>query len=647
MALTVPPRVGKIAYGALFVAVLPALLVVWAKRTADIVRLPAVTSTPLGVALILVGATLVIGGWAALWIHGGRGLPMNAYPPERLVSRGVYRLLAHPIYVGFSAGCVGISIASGSASGLWLVSPAVMLGCAALVLGFEGPELDARFGGSRPRPWLSLPAADPGPPSLRERLTLYPLVFAPWSALYGAVMVLGAPPDAVSGALPFEARVPLLEWTEAIYGSVYLAALAAPFAARRRSDLRRYAIRVLASMAIVFPLFLALPIIAPPRPFTPHGLLGELLVQERLHDTAAGAFPSYHVIFAFLAAEVFASRASSAPGRAAAWIYAVLASLSCVTTGMHTVVDVIAGVLAYLLVARGARVWERIRRLAERIANSWLEVRWGEVRFINHGLWAALSTFGGLLIVGAVTGRGHVAAALVAAAGGLVGAALWAQYIEGSPSLLRPYGFYGGLLGISLAALAAPLLGSDTWLILGAFVTAGPFIQSAGRLRCLVQGCCHGREAPAAIGIRYHHPRSRVCRIAHLEGVPVHPTQLYSIAANAFTALVLARLVSLHAPLHFLGGVYLILNGVGRFVEESYRGEPQTPIYGRLRLYQWVALGAVVAGAFITAAFRSSPVPSPDLGWPAVVAAALFGLVSGLALGVDFPGSNRRFARLV
>src|SRR6185369_2438440 len=63
MALTIPPRAGQIAYGALFAAVLPALLVVWAKRTSDVVRLPAVTSMQLGVALILVGATLVIGGW--------------------------------------------------------------------------------------------------------------------------------------------------------------------------------------------------------------------------------------------------------------------------------------------------------------------------------------------------------------------------------------------------------------------------------------------------------------------------------------------------------------------------------------------------------------------------------------------------------
>lgn len=638
-------RLGKIAYGALFVAVLPALLVAWAKGTADVVRLPAIASVPIGVAIAAFGVALVLAGWAALWRWGG-GLPMNAYPPPRFVSRGVYRLVAHPVYVGFCAMCVGTSIAAGSASGLWLVSPAVMLGCAALVYGYEGPDLDARFGASRPRPWLSLPAGGIAPPSLAERLSLYPLVFAPWCALYGAVMLLGPPPDAVSGALPFEASLPVLERTELVYGSVYFAALAAPLVAPTRSALRAYAVRALVSMAIIFPLFFALPIIAPPRPFTPRGLLGDLLATERLCDTAAGAFPSYHVVFAFLAADVFAARASSPSGRAAARAFAVVASLSCITTGMHTVIDVVAGVLTYLLIARGAWVLERLRRLVEGIANSWAEVQWGGVRFINHGLWAALGTFGGLLIVGAMTGPGHAPAALVAAAGGLIGAGAWAQIIEGSSSLLRPYGYYGGLFGIIIAAFAAPLLGSDTWLVLGAFATAGPFIQAVGRLRCLVQGCCHGREAPAAIGIRYRHPRSRVCRIAHLDGVPLHPTPAYSILTNAVTALVLGRLVSLHAPLHFVGGTYLVLNGLGRFVEEAYRGEPQTPIYFGLRLYQWVALGNIVAGAVVTAAFHSAPAPSLYPTWHGALAALFFGVVSGFALGVDFPASSRRFSRL-
>lgn len=176
---------------------------------------------------------------------------------------------------------------------------------------------------------------------------------------------------------------------------------------------------------------------------------------------------------------------------------------------------------------------------------------------------------------------------------------------------------------------------------------AGPWVQAVGRLRCLVQGCCHGHEAPIGIGIRYTHPRSRVCRLSALAGVPVHPTPLYSILWNVVIALAVGRLWSLRAPLHFVGGVYLGLNGLGRFVEEAYRGEPQTPVYARLRLYQWVALGTVVTGAALTALLGGPPAPVPRANGPSVLAAAMFGVLTAVALGVDFPGSKRRFARLV
>jgi hypothetical protein len=106
------------------------------------------------------------------------------------------------------------------------------------------------------------------------------------------------------------------------------------------------------------------------------------------------------------------------------------------------------------------------------------------------------------------------------------------------------------------------------------------------------------------------------------------------------------RLWSLHASLSLIAGLYLILTGLGRFVEEAYRGEPQTPVYAGLRLYQWVAIATVLAGALVTAA-HAAPPPAPQFRWEPLVPAAAFGLLTTLALGVDFPNSNRRFARLV
>src|SRR5664280_1762748 len=68
----------------------------------------------------------------------------------------------------------------------------------------------------------------------------------------------------------------------------------------------------------------------------------------------------------------------------------------------------------------------------------------------------------------------------------------------------------------------------DLFILLASFAMSAPSIQATGRLRCLVQGCCHGRPADENIGICFTHPNSRVNKISGMAGVPLHPTQLYS-----------------------------------------------------------------------------------------------------------------------
>jgi protein-S-isoprenylcysteine O-methyltransferase Ste14/membrane-associated phospholipid phosphatase len=640
--------IGKALYGILFVVILPALLITWAGMTERVVPLPALESPPVGLIMLLCGATLMVSGMIALIVYG-EGLPMNAYPPAQYVTRGAYRLTSHPIYTGFSILSIGSAVAAGSSSGLWLVSPVVILGCVALVQGFEIHDLRGRFGDAVEKPLLRLPEACTGLPSVTERLSIYLLVLFPWLALYETVRLFGVPKDAVVAFLPFEKRLPVYEWTELIYASTYAFVLLAPLAAKTRRDLREFSISGLAATALIILLFLTVPLIAPPRPFEAHGLFGKLLAWERSLDTPAAAFPSFHVVWALLAAKVYAA-GRTRPWQVVWWVWAILVSVSCITTGMHAVVDVLGGLAAFLFVTRARTAWEGARTLTERVANSWREWRLGPVRVINHGLYAALGAFVSLSVVGILTGADYILPMLIIATAILIGSAVWAQLVEGSPSLLRPYGWYGGVLGAALGVLVAGLLGASPWLIAGACSVAAPWLQSLGRLRCLVQGCCHGREAPAAVGIRYRHPRSRVCRLSFLAGVPVHPTPLYSILYNVVIAVVVARLWQLHAALSLIVGIYLILTGLARFVEESYRGEPQTPTKAGLKLYQWMAVLSVLAGVIITMAggtAAAAAAPEIRFNWGSVIAAACFSIFAWFALGVDFPNSNRRFSRLV
>ena len=641
---TPSPRRSVIAqwlYGSLFVLVLPLALVWWAHATGAVVHVPALHDPWRGAVVTAAGLIIILLGIAALWSRGG-GLPMNAFPPPRFVAGGIYALVPHPIYGGFILACAGVSVFTGSASGLWLVTPAVALGCAALVLGYELPDLRRRFGPPGSSPWLPLLRA--GAPTLLERWRIYFVVLLPWFAGYELIGHLGPPPESVSTWLPFEARLPIIEALEPIYASVYLAVLLAPLLIRSAGALRLFAMRGLTAIAFIFPLYLLLPFYVPPRPFHPSTIFAPLMLIERSPISGVAAFPSFHIVWACIAASALgegAAGSGSLPGYGPSWLRSVAPPPACTPLPTSS---------PDLPPTPWSRTCLRSGRpcfvTSERLANSWKEWRIGAVRIINHGAYAGAGAAVGILIIDTLIGPGHAALSLGICLCSLLGAALWAQWVEGSPALLRPLGFYGGVLGAIAGCSVAFALHMHLWTALAAAAMAAPWIQAIGRLRCLVQGCCHGHAAESVPGIRYTHPRSRVCRLAHLAGVPVHATPLYSILCNVLIGAALFRLYQIHVPAAFLLGIYLFLSGAGRFVEEAYRGEPQTRIVAGLRFYQWTAMVSVIGGAAITCVPRSPLLLPFALRPGSVVLALACGALTWFITGVDFPESNRRFARL-
>lgn len=163
-----------------------------------------------------------------------------------------------------------------------------------------------------------------------------------------------------------------------------------------------------------------------------------------------------------------------------------------------------------------------------------------------------------------------------------------------------------------------------------------------------MNGCCHGRRIDnPLVGIRYSHPRSRVCNISGLKGELVHPTQLYSILWLFAVGILLLLLWNKGCSSPFIFGLYLILTSLGRFVEEAYRGEVQTPVFGGLHLYQWTAIISLAVGIIMTT-IQSEPMAlHPGFSWVSVVVAFISGLFVFFVMGVDFPQSNARFSRLV
>lgn len=637
---------GKILYGAFFCLLLPVILVLWAYFTEDYIPvvMPSGPTLPLGIFLFAIGISLQLTAMRQLWTIG-RGLPMNAFPPEHYVTVGVFRWLRHPIYVGFIITCFGASLAMNSASGFLLVSPCVILFIVALVLGYEQPAMHRRWpAASLHHPLLGAPADSEEPTSYLQRFCALFLVFGAWLLLYYLLILLGDSSSFLVWYLPGEAEWPVWQWTEAIYILTYPFVVITPLLLTTSRQLRQFVQLSFWLIGVGIFLSYVLPFHAPPRQFTATSFWGEVLLWERGLDGPVCALPSFHVMWA-LAAAVFWSQAFPR-FKVLWWCIAIAMSISCCTVGNHLVIDVLAGAVVFAMIYRRAWLWEWSRQACERLANSWHAYQIGPLRIINHAWWSGLAAAVGIFVCGQFIQEAWLLVLLAFMT--LLGACLWGQWVTGSPKLLRPFGYYGAILGALLGSMLLMYAGRYHFLSLcAAAALAAPWVQAIGRLRCLVQGCCHGRVTCAECGIVVSNPHSRVIAISELANQPIHITQLYSIISNIAIGLFLTRLQYASMAPAIIVGLYGILNGVSRFVEEAYRGEVQTPIVAGLRLYQWLSIASIVAGIVFTC------LPGPMLltmHWrldASLLAASLTsGLLAAFAMSMDFPRHHFRFARL-
>jgi prolipoprotein diacylglyceryltransferase len=597
----------------------------WAKFTQNIILLPVIHSKIAGGILMIAGLILMMWAFFALYRYG-HGLPMNAYPPPVFVTNGPYRIVRHPVYWGFGLLVTGFFIFTGSASGFWLVTPVTILGMVALVLGYESIDLKKRFPGQSISTILDYPESRLEIAGPRDRLTSLLrlgslLVTCNFIIikLHGNVLPLTGGPLRIIG---------VLENQQLIFLSIVFL-MASPFLLRRKDSVRKWeftgfiGLSASAFLAILFP------------------------------ETGAQYFPenetAYFAIPVFLLFTPVIPLSGESEKKAILIIPVILVlTLIQLINCRSAQLNLVSSVFIYMLASSYKKIWSFLKNMAEKVANSWKEWVFGKVRIINHGFYVGTGTFLGIFLAGTLAGREYAFPILVFTLIVNTCAGLWAQLIEGSPRLKRPFGYYGGLFGMVFGGLAVWAMGANAWVVIGAGAVVMPWIQAIGRLRCLVNGCCHGRKTDnPAIGIRYFHPRSRVCNISDLKGELLHPTQLYSILWLTVTGILILALWLKGSPLSIMIGLYLILTSLGRFVEEGYRGEVQTPVLRGLHLYQWTAIISFLTGIVFTVIPLETPSLDPGFNWESVISALISGLFVFFVMGVDFPYSNVRFSRLV
>ncbi len=149
--------------------------------------------------------------------------------------------------------------------------------------------------------------------------------------------------------------------------------------------------------------------------------------------------------------------------------------------------------------------------------------------------------------------------------------------------------FYGGFAGAILAVLIfcrrrrLPLF--EVGDLLAPVVPLG---QAFGRLGCLLNGCCFGRPWNGCCAIHYP-PETGVANVQAAQGLlnhgaltalPVFPIQAALSLMNALIVVILLLAERRFRLSGRLFGLFMVLNGGGRFLLEFGRGDYLKPVAG-------------------------------------------------------------------
>ncbi len=582
----VKPRnsiIGKVLYGAVFVLLLPAMLLFWAYVLDKFIDWPVPSLPILAAASIILGLVFMIKGMLDL-TRFGQGLPMNAYPPQKFVTKGMYALFSHPMYLGAVLLSAGISLWFQSSSGLYIITPVLALMTLSLVSGYEREDMEKRFGTAirKYRPLFSIPLSSGNKANWLKKVAMCLRIFLPW-AMIGYFVDYARCARTCNGAfIGLLMTQPWHNWLSVVWVIPYLYLFIVLLVARTDQSLLRKAIAGTLTTVVGLYVYIILPAFGIP-----------------LNDTT--------------------------------WNWTI-ASFVLVVLAMnyHVIWSALLKITEWIGNSR----------------HDWLFAG-GRFRIINHSLYSGLGGAVAAGILSYIIGNPLAVLALVVCGivGAAVFAqVLWGSNVLARPYGYWGAVIGGGIGGI----IVSLVFGIPLITIVLAAVLCAPFAQAIGRFRCLVQGCCHGTVTTRNLGIRIWQGQSRVVAISGLKGQYILDTQLYSILFNMPLGFLLWGLyVSQAVSSSFIIGLYFILTGIERFTEDAYRGELQTRFRGRLRENQWIAIAALLIGIIVTmipTSVPGSPAGTFNLAFFATVVVG--GLLTAFAMSMDFPKSTMRYSRL-
>ncbi len=173
--------------------------------------------------------------------------------------------------------------------------------------------------------------------------------------------------------------------------------------------------------------------------------------------------------------------------------------------------------------------------------------------------------------------------------------------------------FYGGLIGAAVTSLLYLYWKKlPVWKIADILAPSIALGSVFGRIGCLLNGCCYGRECHLPWAITF--PPGHETHPAGLPGTPLHPTEIYDALLNLILYLVLAWLFRRKKFDGQIFALYLIGYAICRSVVEFFRGDyPPDHIHaGMFTSAQLLSVPILAAGIVLAVILsrRASPPPA-------------------------------------
>ena len=171
-------------------------------------------------------------------------------------------------------------------------------------------------------------------------------------------------------------------------------------------------------------------------------------------------------------------------------------------------------------------------------------------------------------------------------------------------------GLIGGIIGGSIYIWWKHMPFWKTADVLAPSIALGSFF---GRIGCLLNGCCYGRQTDLPWAITFTNPQAHDFSNTPLN-VPLHPTQIYDALLNL---MLYAFLAWLFRRKKFDGEVfatYLICYSITRSIVEHFRGDYSSLHYHLgLSPAQWISVPMFIIGLFLAAILsrRTEVKPTP------------------------------------